>query len=47
VLRALAAHGAQVLRTDRDGTIVVRTDGARVFVDANGDTWELPRSSRP
>jgi competence protein ComEC len=47
VLRALAAHGAQVLRTDHDGTIVVRTDGARVFVDANGDTWELPRSSRP
>jgi len=42
IMRALAAHGAQVLRTDRLGTIVARTDGHRIFIDAGGDTWELP-----
>jgi hypothetical protein len=31
-----------VLRTDRVGTIVARTDGRHLFVDAAGDTWELP-----
>jgi competence protein ComEC len=46
VLNALARHGAQVLRTDRLGTVVIRTDGERVLVDANGATWELPPSSR-
>ncbi|MEP6493084.1 MAG: DNA internalization-related competence protein ComEC/Rec2 [bacterium] len=45
VMRALAAHGAQVLRTDRLGTIVARTDGHRVFVEAAGDSWELPPAS--
>jgi len=45
VMRALAAHGAQVLRTDHLGTIVVHTDGRRIFVQAAGDTWELPRDS--
>lgn len=45
VLRALSAAGAQVLRTDRLGTIVARTDGHRLFVDAGGDSWELPASS--
>jgi competence protein ComEC len=47
VMATLAGRGAQVLRTDRLGTIVVRTDGQRLFVDANGDSWELPTSSRP
>jgi competence protein ComEC len=48
VMQALSAHGAQVLRTDRLGTIVARTDGHRIFVDAAGDTWELSReSARP
>ena len=45
-MQALAAHGAQVLRTDRLGTIVARTDGHRMFVDAAGDAWELPPPSR-
>ena len=45
VMRALAAHGAQVLRTDHVGAIVVRTDGRRIFVEAAGDTWELSRDS--
>ena len=47
IMRRLAAGGAQVLRTDRLGTIVARTDGHRVFVDAAGDTWELPPRSPP
>jgi competence protein ComEC len=47
VMATLAARGAQVLRTDRLGTIVVSTDGHRLSVDANGDRWELPTSSRP
>jgi competence protein ComEC len=46
VMATLASRGAQVLRTDRLGTIVVRTDGRRLLVDANGDSWELPISSR-
>ena len=44
VMKALSAHGAQVLRTDHLGTIVARTDGHRIFVDAAGDTWELSRA---
>ena len=47
VMATLASRGAQVLRTDRVGTIVVRTDGQRLLVDANGESWELPASSRP
>jgi competence protein ComEC len=37
VMRALAAHGAQVLRTDRLGDRGP-TDGHRVFVEAAGDS---------
>ena len=47
VMANLAARGAQVLRTDRLGTIVVSTDGRRLLVDANGQRWELPTSSQP
>jgi competence protein ComEC len=48
IMERLAAHGAQVLRTDRLGTIVARTDGHRLTIDAAGDTWELPpRSAEP
>ena len=47
VMATLAARGAQVLRTDRLGTIVVRTDGRRLLVETNGERWELPTSSRP
>jgi competence protein ComEC len=35
-LRALAAAGAQVVRTDRDGTVRVSLDGERLEVDADG-----------
>lgn len=44
IMTRLAAHGAQVLRTDRVGTIVARTDGHRVVVSAAGDEWELSRA---
>ena len=47
VMATLAARGAQVLRTDRLGTIVVRTDGRRLLVESNGDRWELRTSSMP
>jgi competence protein ComEC len=45
VLRALARAGAEVLRTDEAGTIVVRTDGIRLEVEAKGNKWELSRDS--
>jgi competence protein ComEC len=45
VIRALALVGAEVLRTDEAGTIVVRSDGVRIEVEAKGDKWELARDS--
>lgn len=45
IMGRLSAHGAQVLRTDQLGTIVARTDGHRITVDAAGDEWELPPES--
>jgi competence protein ComEC len=42
VMRRLAAHGSQVVRTDQLGTVVVRTDGHRIFVDAGNESWQLP-----
>jgi competence protein ComEC len=41
IMTRLEAIGAQVLRTDRVGTIVARTDGHRIHVTADGDEWEL------
>jgi competence protein ComEC len=46
-MRALAASGAQVLRTDRLGSIILRTNGQRLIVEAAGDTWEVDASSSP
>jgi competence protein ComEC len=46
VLRALADAGAEVVRTDLSGSAVVRTDGRRITVLANGVEWPLaPESS--
>jgi competence protein ComEC len=45
VLRALARVGADVLRTDEAGTVVVRTDGAHIEVEARGEKWEMARDS--
>ena len=43
VLRSLAAHGAVALRTDLLGSIVVRTEGSRIEVEARGERWQMPR----
>ena len=39
VVRALVNRGAQVLRTDHVGTVVVRTDGRSLSVEAGGERW--------
>ena len=39
VVRALMEAGAQVLRTDQLGTVVVRTDGRSLNVEAGGSRW--------
>ncbi|MEO8562605.1 MAG: DNA internalization-related competence protein ComEC/Rec2 [bacterium] len=47
VLQRLHDAGAQLLRTDRAGTIVVRTDGRRITVEARGERWTIPERRRP
>lgn len=46
VMARLTASGATVLRTDQLGTVIVRTDGERLRVDAGGHRWE-PRAPLP
>jgi beta-lactamase superfamily II metal-dependent hydrolase len=45
VLRALSRVGAQVLRTDEAGTVIVRTNGSRIEVEAGGDKWQVTHDS--
>lgn len=47
VLDDLAAAGALVVRTDRSGTVVVRTDGRSLVLDVGGDSWTLSADSPP
>jgi competence protein ComEC len=47
VLGSLAAQGATVLRTDRQGTVVVRTDGVTVEIQAQGERWVSSAVSAP
>ncbi|MGH7626553.1 MAG: DNA internalization-related competence protein ComEC/Rec2 [Gemmatimonadaceae bacterium] len=47
VLRTLARTGAAILRTDRSGTVVVRTDGHSLEIEQNGDRWRLSNVSSP
>ncbi len=42
VVTALGRVGAQVLRTDRVGTIVVHTDGRTITYEAAGKNWRIP-----
>lgn len=42
VMRELAAAGVQALRTDRFGTIVVRTDGVALSVHTEQRAWDIP-----
>jgi competence protein ComEC len=44
VMRRLEDGGADVLRTDQLGTIVVRADGRRLSVEAGGESWIVPSS---
>jgi len=41
VLERLSAAGVPALRTDLMGTIVLRTDGTRLEVEARGERWPL------
>jgi competence protein ComEC len=45
VLQALADGGAEVVRTDLVGSAIVRTDGRRITVLANGVEWPLTGES--
>jgi competence protein ComEC len=47
VLASLAAQGATVLRTDRQGSVVVRSDGAILEIQAQGDRWVSSAASAP
>jgi len=44
VLERLILAGVPTLRTDLAGTIVVRTDGTRLEVEAHGEHWALDRT---
>ncbi|MEO7822619.1 MAG: DNA internalization-related competence protein ComEC/Rec2 [Gemmatimonadaceae bacterium] len=43
VLRALLNAGAEIYRTDQQGTVVARTNGSRLELEAGGEKWELDR----
>ncbi len=45
VLDDLAAQGTVVLRTDRSGSVIVRTDGRRISLVVQGNSWPLSRDS--
>jgi competence protein ComEC len=45
VLRALSRVGAEVIRTDQAGTVIVRTDGTRIEIEAGGDKWDVVHDS--
>ena len=42
VLRSIAATGAMIARTDLVGTVIVRTDGRSLDVEAQGVRWSVP-----
>ena len=43
VIASLGRVGAQIVRTDRSGTIVVHSDGKRLTYEAGGETWDISR----
>jgi competence protein ComEC len=47
VLASLAASGATVLRTDRQGSLVVRSDGSTLEIQAQGERWVSSVGSAP
>jgi competence protein ComEC len=46
VIKALETRQAQVLRTDRDGSVVVRFERDRLTIEANGERWRYSRGPR-
>jgi competence protein ComEC len=47
VVAALGRAGADVLRTDRNGTVIVRTNGSIIEVEDREEKWELSRGLPP
>ena len=45
VLAALMRAGARVVRTDQRGTIIVRTDGRAITLEAEGQQWDISPAS--
>jgi competence protein ComEC len=45
VLAALGRAGARVVRTDQLGTIIVRTDGRHITLEAEGQRWDISPGS--
>jgi competence protein ComEC len=43
VLAALTRAGARTVRTDLDGTIVIRSDGRHISYEAHGEKWDISR----
>ncbi|MFN8718271.1 MAG: ComEC/Rec2 family competence protein, partial [Gemmatimonadaceae bacterium] len=41
-LVAFLARGTPLIRTDLEGTVVVRTDGRRLEIESSGDRWLVP-----
>jgi competence protein ComEC len=46
VLASLGRVGARVVRTDKLGTIIVRTDGHAITLEAEGQRWDISPASR-
>ncbi len=47
ILERFAARGIPLLRSDRDGAIVLRTDGRQIAVEDRHGRWRLPRAVVP
>jgi len=43
VLASLGRVGAQVVRTDIAGTVIVKTDGTHLTYEAGGESWDISR----
>ncbi|HEU4641682.1 MAG TPA: MBL fold metallo-hydrolase, partial [Gemmatimonadaceae bacterium] len=47
IMRELARRGAVVLRTDRVGSVVVRSDGRHITIQEEDDQWTLSDARSP
>ncbi len=47
ILERFAKRGIPLLRSDRDGVIVLRTDGRQIDVEDRHGRWRLPRAVAP